>query len=73
MKNKVRTNEQALKELIKDLHPFEAMIIRERLIKIAEITLQDIDKNPSAYDTPMFSHQYFINACEKIKLHLDLE
>lgn len=64
-----RTNEQAIKQLAKALdnaHPFMAAIVRERIMKISEITKAAIEKNPAAYDNPFYNHTYYLEACKII-------
>jgi hypothetical protein len=38
-----KTNEQILRALLKELNPIETAILRERIYKMCEITLRDID------------------------------
>jgi hypothetical protein len=49
------------------------MILRERLVKIAEITLADIEKKPEAYDNPIYNHTFFVRTCNKIIKHCGFE
>jgi hypothetical protein len=41
---KSRTNEQILRKLLRELHPIEVAVLRERISKICEITLSQVDK-----------------------------
>jgi len=64
-----KTNEQRLKVLLKDLDSLETVVLVERLLKIADITLADIKKKPEAYDNPIFHHSFYVSVMEKIKKH----
>lgn len=47
MKKKIaQTNEQSFKSLLKDLHQVELAILRERILKVMELTILDIEENP---------------------------
>lgn len=72
--NGIKTNEQCLRELLRDIsnqHSFYAAILRERIQKIAELTRQDIKENPTRYDNSIFSHNWYIAVCEIINKHLN--
>jgi hypothetical protein len=76
MANKLKTNEQLLKALVKDIcdtHPFYAVLLRERLQKISAITRQAIAENPTSFDNPMIDHIWFLAVCDKIDEHLGKE
>jgi hypothetical protein len=70
---KMKTNEDMLKALLKDLHTFEAAILRERLVKIAEITRDAIGKSPTGFNNPFFDHTWYLSVCDKIDKHLGFE
>lgn len=68
------TNDQMIKNLLKDdLTGFDFMILRERLVKIAEITLQDIKTAPEKYDNFIFNHTYYVNTMNKVLKHCGFE
>jgi len=67
------TNDQMVKNLLKDCDMWDFMILRERLAKIAEITLADIKKKPEAYDNPIYNHTFFVRTCNKIIKHCGFE
>ncbi len=48
MKNK--TNEQRLKKLISANHPLHNALLIERVLKIVEITRNDMKENPKDYE-----------------------
>lgn len=66
MVKKQLTNDQMIKNLIKDCEMLDFAVLRERLVKIAEITLAGIKKDPKAYDNPIFNHTYYEHVCNKI-------
>jgi len=66
-KNKSLTNEQVLKRIInKELNTFQIGILRERIIKICELSLEDIEKNPKKWINPFYSVNYFKLTFEQI-------
>lgn len=70
---KTKTNEQLLRGLLKDLNTYEAAILRERLLKIAELTRQDIKENPENYENFVCPPQIMIAVCDKIDHYLKIE
>lgn len=70
---KIKTNEQCLKEFLKDLDMFDAAIVRERLTKISDITREAIKENPASFDNFVFDHTYYLSVCDKIDKHLGFE
>jgi hypothetical protein len=70
---KLKTNDDMLKALLKDLHMLETALLRERIVKISEITRQAIKKNPKDFDNFMVDHTWFIALCDKIDKHLGFE
>lgn len=71
-KNIAQTNEQSFKSLLKDLHQVELAILRERILKIMELTLQDIEINPKDWETQIIHPNVFFNLNNKIQKHLGL-
>lgn len=70
MAKKIKTNEQMLKALYKDLSMFEAAVLRERLLKIAELTLRDLKERPETYENPLLDAQIYKSVSDKINKHL---
>lgn len=68
--SKIKTNEQCIRSLLKDMSTFEAALLRERLLKIAELTRIDLKKNPEGYNTQLSSPWHFEQLCNKIDKHL---
>jgi len=73
MTGKERTNETMIKDLIKDLNPLGLAILRERIVKIAEITKEAVEANPEKWDNPIVDHSYYIYVCDKIFEHCGFE
>lgn len=63
MKTKFKTNEQIIKQLLKELSTFEIAILRERLMSICDITLKNQDQ---IQDSFILSKNHFIMIVEKI-------
>lgn len=59
-------NEKAIKALLKELTGLETAILRERLLKIAEITLKSIEKNPESFRNPIIDERIYKTTCNKI-------
>lgn len=70
---KLPTNETMLRALFKDLTTIEAALLRERIVRIAEITKGDISKNPKPYRTPVTTEYDYLRLCEKIEKHIGFE
>ena len=71
-KNIAQTNEQSFKSLIKDLHQVELAILRERILKIMDLTIEDIQRNPNDWEKQIVQPNVMINLNEKIQKHLGL-
>lgn len=70
------TNDKAIKNLIKELdfcNPMGFALLRERLVKIADITEKDIENNPKAWENGFVHHSIYLDLCAKIKKHLAFE
>ena len=46
---KNQTNEQLLRKLISSNSPMENAILRERIIKVMEMTIEDMKENPDTW------------------------
>ena len=46
---KNKTNEQLLRKLISTNSPMENAILRERIIKVMEMTIEDMKENPDTW------------------------
>lgn len=69
MKNK--TNDQKLRSIIKNLHPVELALLTERIETMMNLTLQDIDKDPTRYDNFFVSHHNYVNMANKVLTELN--
>lgn len=72
--SKLVTNEQRLRKFFKELHTIEIAILRERLVKISELTRQDIEEGDrKPYNTFATTANDFLILCDKIDKHLGFE
>jgi hypothetical protein len=46
---KNKTNEELLRKLIRTNSPMENALLRERIIKVMELTIEDMGKNPDEW------------------------
>jgi hypothetical protein len=69
MKNK--TNDQKLRSIIKNLHPVELALLTERIETMMNITLQDIEKDPTKYDNFFVSHHTYVGMANKVLTELN--
>lgn len=63
---KHKTNEQKLRNLIKNLHTIEVALLVERIETMMKLTLQDIEENPESYNNWFVSHHAYINLANKV-------
>ena len=61
----MKTNEQKLKKLIKELHTVEVALLVERIETIMKLTLKDIESDPSRYDNFIVSHHLYVDLANK--------
>lgn len=70
-----KTNEEAIDELIEDLrntpHTVGLALLRERLLKISDITKESIEKNPEAWVNPIFPPGMYLDLCRRIDKYLE--
>jgi len=71
-KSIAQTNEQSFKSLLKDLHQVELAILRERILKIMDLTIEDIQRNPNDWEKQIVQPNVMMNLNEKIQKHLGL-
>lgn len=61
----MKTNEQKLRKLIKELHTVEVALLVERIETIMKLTLEDIESDPTRYDNFFVSHHAYVNLANK--------
>jgi chemotaxis signal transduction protein len=61
-----KTNEQKLRNLIKNLHTIEIALLVERIETMMKLTLQDIEEDPSKWDNWFVSHHAYVNMANKV-------
>jgi hypothetical protein len=67
---KIKTNDQMIKALLKDLSPIEIAILRERIVKIFEMTEEAIKANPEAFQNPIIPSSFYGIVGDKVNKHL---
>ena len=73
MANKTKTNEQALRSLLKALTPVESALVRERLVTILQQTSQSVQENPEEWKNFFVHPSLYVALWEKAKLHIGLD
>lgn len=58
--SKVKTNDDMLIELIKSNSPMENALLRERIVKIMEITIDDIETNPDKWNKGFIAPSLYV-------------
>ena len=66
----MKTNEQKLRSLLKNLHTVEVALLVERIEKIMDLTMQSIEEDPSKWDNFFVSHHAYVNLANKVKEEL---
>lgn len=73
----MKTNKVRIKSLIKELEntPYEIglAILRERILTIALMSKQGIEKSPKEWDNPFISSGMYMDFCNRVLKHLDSE
>lgn len=67
---KHQTNEQMIKALLKDLNTMETAILRERIVKIFEMTEEAIKTNPESFRNPIVHYSIYNHVAEKVTKHM---
>ena len=70
---KVETNEKAFKNLFNSLHPVELAILRERVLAIMEMTMDDIKENPETWERGIIHPNLMESLSNKVKEHIGFE
>lgn len=71
---KPKTNDQAFKSLIKEIGgDVYGALLRERILKIMEITLEHIDENPEYWDNSFIHSSMYIRLNEIVQKHLGFQ
>lgn len=67
------TNDKAIKALVKALDKQNQLgfaLLRERILKIMEITMESIDENPEAWQNPFIHPDMYRSLNEIVQEHL---
>ena len=67
-----RTNDQMLRAFLKEVNNdmLVTCVLRERLMKMADMTRQAMAKNPESFDNPVFNRSYYVAFCDLVDKHL---
>jgi hypothetical protein len=68
---KNQTNEQLLRKLISTNSPMENAILRERIIKVMEITIEDMEKNPDTWRKGFIAESLIVGLSNNVKKIID--
>lgn len=64
------TNEKAFSKLLKEASPIQLAILRERVLKVMEITDQSIQDNPDAWNNGFIDVSIYKSLSELVNKHL---
>lgn len=64
------TNEKAFSKLLKEVSPIQLAILRERVLKVMEITDQSIQDNPDAWNNGFIDVSIYKSLSELVNKHL---
>ena len=68
---KNQTNEQLLRKLISSNSPMENALLRERIIKVMEITIEDMEKNPDTWRKGFIAESLIVSLSNNVKKIID--
>ena len=63
------TNEQRLKNLIKENDPYTNALLVERLLLIIEATAKELEENPESFNTFMTNAGMYQNLVNNVRKH----
>lgn len=68
-----KTNDQMLKQLLEEITPMEAALLRERIVKIMEITENSINNEPEKWKNNFIHPNAYKELNKKIQACLGFE
>ena len=68
-----KTNEDMLHNLLCEVDGFGAGVLRERIIHIMELTVQDIKENPETWRKSFIHPDIYTNLNKIVQKHLEFE
>jgi hypothetical protein len=68
---KNQTNEQLLRKLISTNSPMQNALLRERIIKVMEITIEDMEKNPHTWRKGFIAESLIVELSNNVKKIID--
>ena len=72
-KQKIKTNEQAFKELFKNLSSVDTALLRERVLWVMETTVNSIEENPDAWKNGFVHPNAYIRLNKVVQEHLGFD
>jgi hypothetical protein len=70
MTTKLKTNETMVKELLKELSGFELALLRERIVKIMDTTIESIENNPTQWENCIVHPSMYLELHKKVNKHI---
>ncbi len=64
------TNEKAFSKLLKEASPIQLAILRERVLKVMDITNQSIKDNPDAWNNGFIDVNVYKSVSQLVEKHL---
>ena len=68
---KNKTNEELLRKLISTNSPMENALLRERIIKVMEMTIEDMKENPDTWRKGFIAESLIVNLSNNVKKIID--
>ena len=70
MAKKLATNETMVKDLLKELSGFELALLRERIVKIMDTTIESIENNPTQWEKSIVHPSMYQELHKKVTKHI---
>lgn len=67
------TNEQLFKKLFNSLSSVEVALLRERVVKISEMTKQALENDATQFEGIMWTPDMYTQLCNKIDEHIGFD
>jgi len=70
MATKLATNETMIKDLFKELNIIELALLRERIVKIMDTTIESIENNPTEWENSIVHPSVYQELHKKVTKHI---
>lgn len=67
---KIKTNEQAIRAMIKEMHTIEVAILAERILMMMDLTEQDMKDDPEAWAKGFVRPDVMQGVIDMVRKHL---